>query len=127
MGNLTKNFSSGEFECHGKDCCGHSAPLPARNLLIGLQLLRDKLGVPLTVIRGFSCNTHNARIPGAAKDSQHPRGTAADVSAEGYTPKEIASVAATIAFFRDGGIGTYRDKTSTHLDVRHDGPARWSG
>ena len=105
MGDLTKNFSKQEFECHGEDCCGHSAPI-ARNLLIGLQLLRDKVG-PITVSSGFRCNTHNAREGiGGAKNSQHILGTAADVSAEGYTPKELAAIAATIPFFKNGGIGT---------------------
>jgi uncharacterized protein YcbK (DUF882 family) len=125
MGDLSKNFSRWEFECHGEDCCDHSAPISER-LIEGLQILRTKVGIGLDINCGFRCKKHNATIGGAAPNSKHTLGEAADIhKPSAFTPKELAAIAATIPCFRDGGIGVY--DTFIHVDVRKTGKARWSG
>lgn len=49
-------------------------------------------------------------------------GKAADITIHGYKPAMVAIMAATVAEFADGGIGTY--PTFTHVDVRN-GKERW--
>ena len=92
MGDLSRNFSRSEFACKGEHCCGHSAPVMPE-LVAGLQALRARVGLPLSISSGFRCHTHNATI-GGASDSQHTLGTAADVRCpEGFTPKSLAQLA----------------------------------
>ena len=61
---------------------------------------------------------------GGAPNSQHLLGKAADVRSAGITPQEMRAHAVTVDCFRLGGIGEY--PTFTHVDVRDNGPARWS-
>lgn len=117
MGDLTRNFSRHEFACKGKHCCGHSAPI-LPELVLGLQELRDRMGVPLVISSGFRCRTHNKAVSRTA-DSQHCLGTAADVACpRGFTPKHLAEQAELIPAFRDGGIGIYPEDRFVHVDVR---------
>ena len=122
---LTTNFNRAEFACHGLGCCDHSAPVSII-LVDALQQLRDAVGVPLTITSGFRCLKYNRRI-GSEDTSQHPRGQAADVAIpEGWTVDQLAEVAETIPEFADGGIGRYYQKRFVHVDVRTDGPSRWT-
>ena len=45
-----------------------------------LEEWRTEYGQPLQINRGFTTPRHNASVPGAAKNSQHLYGTAADVN-----------------------------------------------
>jgi uncharacterized protein YcbK (DUF882 family) len=93
-------------------------------LVLGLQELRDRAGVPLVISCGFRCRTHNKRVSGTP-DSQHCLGTAADVTCpRGFTPKRLAQLAETIPAFRGGGIGVYPEDGFVHVDVRGT-QARW--
>lgn len=116
---LTKNFSRAEFACKGANCCWHSAPMNIR-LVSALQILRDKVGLPLTINSGFRCVKHNA-AEGGAKESQHLYGTAADIALpQGYSPVQFAALAESLCLF--DGIGIYDN--FIHLDVRGT-KARW--
>ena len=53
-----------------------------------LQPLRDKLGVPVRISSGFRCRALNKAVGGAA-DSQHTKGEAADIHAQGYTAQQL--------------------------------------
>lgn len=142
MGNLTPNFSRAEFECKGEHCCGHSAPMNPL-LIAGLQELRDKLSqvitadCPVIVTSGFRCRTHDAEVARElgftpeqiiVRNSPHCLGIAADIVAPLADPDMIEEVAESIAAFRNGGIGRYTGarESIVHLDVRADGPARWT-
>ncbi len=118
MENLSRNFSEWEFRCH----CGCGEVLVDPRLVEALQLLRDKIGHPITVISGYRCFFHNRDV-GGVSDSQHLLGRAADVVVKGLEPETVATVAEDIPEFKHGGIGRYDD--FTHLDVRQDGSARW--
>jgi len=142
MGDLTANFDRYEFRCRGFHCCGHSAPI-ALEFVYGLQALRNllcaELGIQvhIYVTSGFRCRTHDleeARGRGAtpeqlaARNSQHCLGTAADVIAPAAGPDLLAALAERIPPFARGGIGRYTGSRHdmVHLDVRTDGPVRWT-
>ncbi|MBN2327421.1 MAG: hypothetical protein JXR73_09720 [Candidatus Omnitrophica bacterium] len=118
MGDLSRNFSLWEFECRCGCGFGDIKPL----LVSSLQKIRDHFGKPVHVNSGCRCAEHNRRV-GGSKISQHLYGLAADIRVEGATPEETARFAVTLAPFRDGGIGVYA--WGVHLDIRHEGPARW--
>lgn len=113
MGDLTKNFSLWEIECHGDDCCNHSNPMD-QTFMIGLQELRDLLGKVIHVNRGFSCRKYNAVIPGSSSTSWHTRGRAADIWVDGKTPEEVFEAAKLIEAFEASGIGIYDNRV--HVD-----------
>jgi uncharacterized protein YcbK (DUF882 family) len=68
--------------------------------------------LPLTVTSGYRTPAHNLKIEGAARNSMHLYGYAADIQVAGYPPRVTALAA---SFFAEGGIGIYDD--FTHLDV----------
>lgn len=68
--------------------------------------------LPLVVTSGYRTRAHNAAIEGAARNSMHRFGFAADLQGRGYPPRAVALAA---SFFSQGGIGLY--DTFTHLDV----------
>lgn len=142
MGDLTANFSRDEFACKGNSCCGHSAPIRLE-LVYALQALRnalcDRLAINVTVYvtSGFRCRTHDltlARERGAteqtlaARNSQHCLGYAADILVPAAPTTLVVDLADTIPAFHHGAIGRYTGSRhdTVHLDVRPNGPARWT-
>jgi len=115
---LSEHFNENEFVCH--DGSGLVAVDP--RLVLKLELLREALGSkPITVTSGYRTPAYNATLPGAARDSQHTVGKAADVVVPGYTPAQVAAKAAQVGF---DGIGVYQG--FTHCDTRGYS-ARWNG
>jgi len=47
-------------------------------LIVVLEALRALVGKPVGIARGYSCPKHNESIPGAATESKHLMGMAAD-------------------------------------------------
>ena len=116
---LSANFKSTEFDCHGKGCCSET-PIDPR-LVEVLQNVRDHFGVSVNLNCGFRCPTHNAKVSGASKNSKHMLGQAADIVVCGVHPFRVARYIDTIPDFA-GRIGcyTFDDKGSgfVHVDVR---------
>ena len=84
------------------------------NLLYGLQewaraFTSDPL---LTLNSGHRTARRNAHIEGAAKDSQHIYGKAADFTMRGVTLDQLNAMA---RYFRVGGVGSYR--SFIHVDT----------
>jgi hypothetical protein len=122
----TKNFRIDEFRCK---CCNCIPPQGiAPELILALEELRWSLGkVPVRVVSGYRCPKYNAKVCGA-KNSQHLKGTAADIQVKGFKPVYVAIEAGMVEQFYKGGIGLYN--TFTHVDVRgcYCGKrARWTG
>lgn len=124
MAKLTKNFSLQEFNSK----CGRDIPneiLPnIIELAKNLQVLRDEVNKPISITSGYRSPEHNAKVKGA-KNSQHIKGTAADIKVKGMTPKEVALVIEGLiesGKMKQGGIGIYR--TWVHYDIRGK-KARW--
>lgn len=122
MGDLSAHFSKKEFAC--KCGCGFDTPDP--KLVDALEDLRSRLGVPLTINSACRCEKHNKSEGGSPK-SQHLLGKAADIMVpSGHSVDSVAFHAENIEAFRKGGIGRYPHKGFVHLDVRTNGPSRWT-
>jgi uncharacterized protein YcbK (DUF882 family) len=78
------------------------------------------------IVSGIISNTGRicaTLFASGAKNSQHLKGTAADIVVKGITPERVAKYAETL-LPKSGGIGRY--KTFTHVDVRSV-KSRWNG
>ena len=115
----SQHFKPSELACHH---CGMYHVEPA--LLIALEWLRNLVEHPLTVNSGYRCQVHNAAV-GSRPSSQHLFGRAADVTCSHVAPAQLAQLAEDVPYFQYGGIGLYN--TFVHVDVRDNGPARWTG
>jgi uncharacterized protein YcbK (DUF882 family) len=91
---------------------------------MALDQLRDIVNGPVVVHDAYRCNQHNAAVSLVAK-SQHPEGTAADISIPGVTLQQMYDAACKVQAFFKGGIGVY-EGGFIHVDVRENGPARWA-
>lgn len=120
MGDLTKDFSRSEFKCKCGKCDSDDVSM---KLVEGLQELRDLIDEPILINSAVRCPAHNKAV-GGTSDSQHVKGTAADIRVAGMSPKKLAEYAEQIDVFKNGGIGTY--STFVHVDVRGR-KARWVG
>ena len=107
---LSTNFKSTEFDCHGKGCC--TKTLVDQKLIVYLQKIRNHFGKSVNINSGFRCKTHNASVGGASK-SNHMDGEAADIQINGVKPIEIAQYAESIGVL---GIGVYSQ--GVHIDTR---------
>ena len=116
---LSKNFKSTEFDCHGKGCCSETPIDP--KLVDVLQNVREHFGVSVNLNCGYRCPVHNAQVSGASKTSKHMEGLAADIVVKGVHPVRVARYIETIPGFA-GRIGCYTwdDKGNgfVHVDVR---------
>lgn len=125
---LTDNFYMNEFTC--KD--GSKTPLSVyyrlQKLAIQLQVLRDYLNAPITINSGYRSVDYNKKI-GGVDNSQHILGNAADITAKGYTPKNIyLSIEHLIneGKMLQGGLGLYNG--FVHYDIGYNGKKRrWNG
>lgn len=107
---LSKNFKSTEFDCHGNGCC-LTTSIDSK-LVEYLQKIRDHFGKSVHINSGYRCKTHNASVGGASK-SNHMDGEAADIRIDGVKPIEIAQYAEHIGML---GIGVY--SWGVHVDTR---------
>jgi uncharacterized protein YcbK (DUF882 family) len=113
-----KHFTEQELACKH---CGRSGCSDA--LKMALEELRELVNQPVIVHDAYRCEEHNAAVSLVAK-SQHPEGTAADISIPGLTLQQMYDAAKQVPSFLRGGIGVYAQKF-IHVDVRTL-PARWS-
>lgn len=115
---VSENFTRDEFACKCGNNCGHITVDVV--LLDILQKIRSHFGQRIKITSANRCPAHNAHIGGAV-DSQHMKGTAADIQVADTMPESVADYAETL-LPNWGGIGRY--KTFTHIDVRKN-KARW--
>ncbi len=116
MGDISKHFNRAEFLCK----CGCGFSTADIELIAVLEDVREKLG-PVRINSACRCATHNKAV-GGAPDSEHLRGTAADIVVDGISAATVYDYL-TQRYPGRYGIGKY--KTWTHIDVRLR-PARWS-
>jgi len=117
---LSEHFSESEFWCRGGDACGcnHSLKVDPR-LIELLEQLRENIGgLPLHINSGYRCETWN-RCVGGVPNSQHTKGTAADVACpNGLTMPEFLWYVEQMDW---DGIGYYPYSQFIHCDVREGG------
>ena len=109
MAKITKDFSLEEFNCKDGSSIPNNVLLNITELARNLQILRNAINKPITITSGYRSPQHNAKIKGA-KDSQHVKGTAADIKVKGMTPKEVALIIEGLIEqkkMKQGGIGIY--------------------
>ena len=111
-GQLTEHFHESEFA----DPATGEVKVDSR-LVSRLEQMRQEIGRPINITSGYRSPEHNANLPGAATNSQHMYGKAADITVDGMSPREVAKIAEK--YFGDGGIGVYSGHV--HVDV---GPRR---
>ena len=126
---LTANFARSEFACAGTNCCNHSAPVHIE-LVQRLQQLRDLINTShrsvvehaLHVNSGFRCIKHNSQTKGAAANSYHTLGLAADISCKTLSVLQLYNAACEIFV----SVGIYDGRI--HVDIRDTlwhPPAHW--
>lgn len=113
---LSTNFKVREFAC--KD--GSDSILISTDLVNLLQTIRSHFGKPITINSAYRNAAYNKKI-GGASNSQHTKGTAADIVVSGIAPLTVAKYAQSL-MPSSGGIGLY--STFTHVDVRTN-KSRW--
>jgi uncharacterized protein YcbK (DUF882 family) len=114
---ISPHFSREEFAC----ACGCGFAAVDHELLWVLEDVRTTYGKPVHINSGCRCKEHNARV-GGEEDSQHMKGTAADITVEGLSPAKVQQYL-TSKYPGRYGIGSY--KNFTHIDVRPR-MARWA-
>jgi hypothetical protein len=97
-----------------------------KELCRNLEIIREYFGnKPIEVTSGYRSKKHNNNTKGAADDSQHIYGRAADIKIQGYTPEQmIAGILKLISEGKisEGGLGWYHNRV--HYDIRGS-QARW--
>ena len=86
-----------------------------------LQVLRDRLGMPLIVHSAYRSPDYNRKV-GGAKHSMHLQGAAFDISMVNHDPTSFEAAARAVGFT---GFGFYPHQNFMHIDI---GRARqWGG
>lgn len=129
-GQISEHFRYEEFRCKGRGCCGGSAPISLELVRVledlrGVLCARFARDVPVYILSGFRCLSHNRSV-GSQDTSMHTLGLAADI----YVSPNISLAKVAIEGIRVmpsvtvGGFGLYEDKGFLHIDV---GPRRFWG
>ena len=118
-------FQRSEFTCK----CGCGTNKVKQELIDTLNVVREKLGVPVVITSGTRCKKHNTKV-GGVSNSNHMAGDAADIQAKG---RDANTVWHTVyALWQQGklphlaGLGRY--DTFTHIDIapkKADGLRQW--
>lgn len=115
---LENNFSLKEFRCKDGTDVPEDLMDNVKKLAKNLQVLRDHIQKPITIISGYRTPEYNKKC-GGVKRSQHLLAKAADIVVSGMTSLEVRDT--IIQLIKDGemdpgGVGIY--PTFTHYDVR---------
>lgn len=113
---LSENFKVKEFACND----GSDTVLISDELVDLLQKIRDHFRVAVTINSGYRTSAYNKKV-GGVSNSQHVKGTAADIVVKGVDPLTVGQYVEYI-MPDHGGIGVYQ--TFTHVDVRSN-RSRW--
>lgn len=68
----------------------------------------------ITIMSGYRTPAYNATVPGAARNSEHTKGTAADIRINGLSTQDLGLLARQIGV---GGVGFYTGRGFIHIDV----------
>ena len=106
---LSKHFRAREFQT------GNSNIVIVSNMLLKvLDKLRDKIGEPIYINSGYRTPEHNKAVGGSTL-SYHMYGMAADIRADGHTPKQLYTI---LDEMLKGWGGLQEHETFLHVDMR---------
>lgn len=126
-----KYFTREEFRCQcgGRYCNGFHVE-PDETMVRLCNEIRRRAGVPILIRdaggSGLRCPQWNATIPGAAANSYHTKGMAADLHPRGKTPAQLYDIAEEVMAEMipgSGGLGLY--SWGIHVDIGK--YSRWNG
>lgn len=123
-GMASAHFSIAEFACHDGSRTPPEYYGNIRHLASQLEVLRAELGTSIHVNSGYRSPSYNHSIEGAS-NSQHLTGSAADITAGGFSASQVADTVERLiraGRMEEGGLGRYA--TFVHYDVRGS-RARW--
>ena len=115
---ITENFTKEEFDS------SDGVPMPQKvfeniiKLANQLQFVRNYTGKAIKINSGYRSPKHNMSA-GGVKNSQHVKGTAADIVISGMLPSETYELLEKLiksGRLAEGGLGRYN--TFTHYDIR---------
>ena len=121
---ITKNFSKSEFDSKDGSEMPQDVLANITKLAMNLQILRDYLGVSISINSGYRSPEHNAKVGGKPK-SMHLTGMAADIQNSTHSPKQIFDAIEHLQStgqMMQGGLKAYA--TFVHYDIRGH-YARW--
>ena len=119
---LSPHFQLREFRCRGTTCGCTGAVKVDETLVALLEAIREHVGQALTVNCGFRCRDHNADV-GGFPDSNHMKGTAADVTSAKlrfnieWLAGEIGEFIRDFAGPGNGNVIYYTARGFIHVDV----------
>lgn len=109
-----REFAQKDFQC--------DKVIVDTELIDVLEDIRAHFNKPVIVTSGYRTPEYNAKI-GGVKNSQHTKGTAADIKVYGIPTREVQKYLKH-KYPDKYGIGSYL--TFTHIDIRAK-KARWRG
>lgn len=119
-GNIKLSDHFNLYEFASKD--GSNTILIDDKLVQLLEFVRNYFGKPVIITSAYRSPAHNKKV-GGSPNSQHVKGTAADIIVQGIDPMRVAEVA-ELFLGNTGGIGYYPISKFTHVDVRPN-TSRW--
>lgn len=124
-GKLSEHFDADEFVCH---CCGRGADKIDKKLIELLERLRALAEAPIHINCGYRCPKHNREV-GGVDNSQHTKGTAADITIPKLSFWQAEHLVKTLPFDGTGFYPPLEGNSSPekngawfiHLDTRDGG------
>lgn len=116
---ISKHFTVKEFAQKDFRC---DKVIVDTELIEVLEDIRDHFNKPVIITSGYRTPDYNAKI-GGVKNSQHTKGTAADIKVKDVTAREVQEYLKE-KYWNKYGIGSYWN--FTHIDIRTK-KARWRG
>lgn len=118
MSKASPHFKITEFACND----GSDKILIDDKLVELLEFIRCYFNVPVTITSAYRTAAYNKKV-GGRSNSQHLKGTAADIIVSGVKPSKVVTVA-ELFLGNSGGIGLYNISGFTHVDTRAN-TSRW--
>ena len=118
LSKASAHFKVTEFACND----GSDKILIDDKLVELLEFIRNYFNAPVIITSAYRTAAYNKKV-GGSPNSQHLKGTAADIIVSGVEPSKVVT-AAELFLGNSGGIGLYGISGFTHVDTRANA-SRW--
>lgn len=113
-----QHFKESEFKCH----CGCGRADMDQQFIERLDMVRGKLGFPISINSGYRCPAHNDKVSSTGRTGPHTTGKAADLGLS-YTGARKALTTLSEVF---NGIGLQQKGESRFVHVDALEPRIWT-